>query len=98
LPSWTQFAVGKSFEEKLESWINEESEKRILEIKFFFRQQLRVTTYLQQKKHTLIKKIAQERINVNNSEGFDDIEEALNDKDRIEKEVFTDMDYISFNQ
>jgi len=46
----------------------------------------------------LIKKIAQEKINVNNTKGFADVEEALNDEERIEKEVFTDMDYISFNQ
>ncbi|MEI6118362.1 MAG: hypothetical protein WCP92_03845 [bacterium] len=47
---------------KVENWLKSgKPEDRIKELKFFFREQMRVTTYLQQKQEQLAKKIAEEK-------------------------------------
>lgn len=71
-------------------------EDRIKELRFFFRQQLRVVTYLNEKKEELRIKIAQDKLNINNPEGFESAEEALEDEDRVEKEIEPNADYVSF--
>jgi hypothetical protein len=81
----------------LENWLKSgKPEDRITELKFFFRQQVRMTTYLNQKKNSLTKKIAEEKFKANPA-GFDDVEEAMDNEDWMKKEVFEDPDYISFN-
>ncbi len=97
LPSFIAKGIGSTTEEKVENRISSgKREDRIAELKFFFRQQVRMTVYLNQKKNELIKKIAEEKLAVNNPENFESVEEALNDADRVEKEILNNADYTSF--
>lgn len=97
MPSFIAKGIGSTTEEKVENRISSgKREDRIAELKFFFRQQVRMTVYLNQKKNELIKKIAEEKLAVNNPENFESVEEALNDADRVEKEILNNADYTSF--
>lgn len=96
LPSFLQFWLWNTIEEKVKNWLESgRPEDRVKELKFFFREQMRVTVYLQQKQQELIKKIAEEKLAISGSK-FSDLEDAMDDKDWMQKEVYGSTEYKSF--
>lgn len=61
LPSWAKFMTGtNSLSERIDQWMveNKQAEQ---EMQYFFRQSIRIETYLMEKKHQLLEKIAAEK-------------------------------------
>ena len=72
-------------------------EDRVKELKFFFREQMRVTTYLQQKQEQLVKKIAEEKFATTPGD-FEDVEDAMENSDWMKEEVYDSTEYKSFRE
>ncbi len=95
LPSWAQFAVGKNDEEKAAAWMENSPDERIKEIKLFFREQMRVTTFLKTKEWDLLKAIAAKKYAANPA-GFSDVSEAIDGDEWFKNNIENDSDYKSF--
>ena len=92
LPSWAPFANSSdSAEEKLEKW-KAENQQAERELQYFFRQSIRVQTYLMEKKEQLIDKIATEQATVTGKAK----EVLLSDDDLREKYIMNDAQYQAF--
>ena len=92
LPSWLPFANSSaSAEEKLEKWKadNQQAER---ELQYFFRQSIRVQSYLMEKKEQLIDKIATEQVTVTGKTK----ESLLSDDDLRKKYIMNDAQYQAF--
>lgn len=92
LPSWAPFANSSdSAEEKLEKW-KAENQQAERELQYFFRQSIRVQSYLMEKKEQLIDKIATEQATVTGKAK----EALLSDDDLREKYIMNDAQYQAF--
>ena len=92
LPSWAPFANSSdSAEEKLEKW-KAENQQAERELQYFFRQSIRVQSYLMEKKEQLIDKIATEQATVTGKAK----EDLLSDDDLREKYIMNDAQYQAF--
>ena len=92
LPSWAPFANSSdSAEEKLEKW-KAENQQAERELQYFFRQSIRVQTYLMEKKEQLIDKIATEQATATGKAK----ESLLSDDDLREKYIMNDAQYQAF--
>ena len=89
LPSWAPFANSSdSAEEKLEKW-KAENQQAERELQYFFRQSIRVQSYLMEKKEQLIDKIATEQAIATGKAK----EDLLSDDDLREKYIMNDAQY-----
>mgnify|MGYP003565040176 FL=1 len=92
LPSWLPFANSSdSAEEKLEKW-KAENQQAERELQYFFRQSIRVQSYLMEKKEQLIDKIATEQVTVTGKTK----EALLSDDDLRKKYIMNDAQYQAF--
>ena len=92
LPSWAPFANSSdSAEEKLEKW-KAENQQAERELQYFFRQSIRVQSYLMEKKEQLIDKIATEQATSTGKAK----EDLLSDDDLREKYIMNDAQYQAF--
>ena len=92
LPSWMPFAdISGTAEEKLEKW-KAENQQAQRELQYFFRQSIRVQTYLMEKKEQLIDKIATEQSALTGKSK----EDLLSDNDLREKYIMKDPQYQAF--
>jgi len=92
LPSWAPFANSSdSAEEKLEKW-KAENQQAERELQYFFRQSIRVQSYLMEKKEQLIDKIAIEQATATGKAK----EDLLSDDDLREKYIMNDAQYQAF--
>lgn len=92
LPSWAPFANSwDSAEEKLEKW-KAENQQAERELQYFFRQSIRVQSYLMEKKEQLIDKIATEQVTVTGKTK----EALLSDDDLRKKYIMNDAQYQAF--
>ena len=92
LPSWAPFANSSdSAEEKLEKW-KAENQQAERELQYFFRQSIRVQSYLMEKKEQLIDKIATEQATATGKAK----EDLLSDDDLREKYIMNDAQYQAF--
>lgn len=92
LPSWVPFAnMSGTAEEKLEKW-KAENQQAERELQYFFRQSIRVQTYLMEKKEQLIDKIATEQATLTGKSKSD----LLSDDDLREKYIMKDAQYQAF--
>ena len=90
LPSWA-WAVWSSLSDKIDNWItsNEHAED---ELQYFFRQSIRVQTYLFEKKDQLIDKIATEQA----ARLWMTKKEILEDEEKYEQYILKDWQYTAF--
>ena len=92
LPSWAPFKnTAWSLSERIDQWKikNKNAEK---EMQYFFRQSIRVETYLRQKRDQLTKKIVKEAV----QKYWKSEDEIWNDKDLFKKYVEVDPQYQNF--
>ena len=70
-------------------------EKRKVELDLFFRQYVKVLTYMDDKKHALESKIAAEKFAIAPGD-FKSLEDAMDDKTWIETNVYKDEKFTGF--
>ena len=90
LPSWA-WAIWSSLSQKFDNWIASNQEAK-LELQFFFRQSIRVQTYLFEKKDQLIDKIASEKC----ASLWMTKQELLKDDEKYEEYILKDGQYTAF--
>lgn len=95
LPSWAQFGIWNTLEEKFEKWMESNPDVRVSELKSFFRQQMRVTVFLKTKEWELVKAIAQKKFETDKWD-FETRDEALDNSDWFERNIKEDQNYKSF--
>ena len=92
LPSWMKLANFQgSLSEKIDKWISENNNAE-KELQFFFRQSIRVQTYLFEKKDQLIDKIA----DVNSRKYGISKEKILDDKEKYKEYIENDATLVTF--
>lgn len=93
LPSWTQSIVNFkwSLNEKLDKWVTENTNAEI-ELQYFFRQSIRIQTYLFEKKDQLIEKITEEKAR----SCWMTVEALKNNKEKYENYVLQDWRLQAF--
>lgn len=87
--------------EKIEAWMQDNSQERIDELNFFFRQYTKVLTYMKDKERSIAYKIAEEKCQSEldgktESEKVNIIQNKLNDDSRFKNNVENDTRYQSF--
>lgn len=75
-------------------WFNEKPEQHANEIKFFFREKIRVQHFLMQKQKALVEKIASEKIGTDGK--YADAEEVMQDEEWTKQNVYNDPRYESY--
>ncbi len=82
--------------DKVTTWLKEwKYTEREEELNLFFRQYVKVVNYLQEKKHQLIDKIAEEKYARYPGE-YDSVKDAMNDREWREHHVYDDPRYKNF--
>ena len=88
--------------EKIKNWINNGNEdERAAELNLFFRNYVKVLSYMQDKRNALVEIIAKEKLKRNNELNpgemdFTDVEDAIHNKKRFEENIESDPRYINF--
>lgn len=89
----------KSGEDKKMSFverINKDSKQHAQELKFFVREWVRLQTFLLEKEHHLVEKIAQQKLSL--SGGYEDVQEAMKDNEWMSKNVYNDPRLAAFRK
>lgn len=92
LPSWAKFMTGtNSLSERIDQWMveNKQAEQ---EMQYFFRQSIRIETYLMEKKHQLLEKIAAEKAQATGRKK----EDLLWNEEMREQYLYADPKYQAF--
>lgn len=98
LPSFAGIAPGKAIQERFSLWLSpEHAPERIGVLKAFFRQQMRVTTFLKYKEQELIKQIAVKKFK-SDPRKFKELDDALEDEQWFEANISQDPDFKVFRK
>lgn len=98
LPSFAGIAPGKAIQERFSLWLSpEHAPERIGVLKAFFRQQMRVTTFLKYKEQELIKQIAVKKFK-SDPRKFKELDDALEDEQWFEANISQDPDFKAFRK
>lgn len=88
------FWFGKDPKQTFNEWFNENPKLHANQLKFFFRETLRIQTFLLEKQTQLVEKIAGQKLWLTNDKKS--VSDAISDEDWMKKNVYNDPRYINF--